>query len=111
MQSEPVAAWAWVPIVLFAALAQTARNTAQRSLIAHAGTWGATLSRFLYGIPFAALCVVLLHALPATRALVPDFHAGFFGWLLIGATGQILATAAMLVAMKRNFVVGAAYTK
>lgn len=104
--------WVWVPIVLWAALAQTARNAAQRSLVAQAGTWGATLARFLYGLPFALLYVVLVHALPATRAAVPHFHFSYFAWLMLGALGQLAATAAMLVAMKqRNFVVGAAFSK
>lgn len=106
------AAWLWVPIVLWAALAQTARNAAQRSLVAQAGTLGATLSRFLYGIPFAAAWVVLLHQWPATAAPVPEFHAAYFGWLALGALGQLGATAALLAAMKqRNFVVGVAYSK
>ena len=105
-------AWLWVPIVLWGALAQTARNAAQRSLVAQAGTLGATLVRFLYGIPFAALAVAVLHALPATAAPVPQFHAGYFFWLAVGALGQLAATAFMLVAMKqRNFVIGVAYSK
>jgi drug/metabolite transporter (DMT)-like permease len=104
--------WAWVPIVLFGALAQTARNAAQRSLVAQAGTLGATLVRFLYGIPFAALAVAVLHALPATAAAVPQFHTQYFFWLVLGALGQLAATAFMLVAMKqRNFVIGVAYSK
>ena len=106
------AAWLWVPITLWAALAQTARNAAQRSLVAQAGTLGATLSRFLYGIPFAAAWVLLLHGLPATAEPVPAFHAAYFGWLLLGALGQLAATAFLLAAMKqRNFVVGVAYSK
>jgi drug/metabolite transporter (DMT)-like permease len=108
----PALAWAWVPIVIGAALAQTARNAAQRSLVASAGTLGATLSRFLYGIPFALLCVAILHALPVMGGGVPRFHPTYFAWLTLGALGQLAATAAMLVAMKqRNFVVGAAYSK
>lgn len=104
--------WAWIPIVLWAALAQTARNAAQRSLVAQAGTLGATLARFLYGLPFAAAWVVLLHALPGTAAAVPGFHAGYFVWLLLGAVSQLAATAFLLLAMKqRNFVVGVAYSK
>lgn len=104
--------WWWVPIVLFGALAQTARNAAQRSLVAQAGTLGATLVRFLYGIPFAAALVLLLHALPATAPAVPDFGAAYFGWLMLGALGQLAATACLLVAMKqRNFVIGVAYSK
>jgi drug/metabolite transporter (DMT)-like permease len=103
---------AWIPIVLWAALAQTARNAAQRSLVAQAGTLGATLARFLYGLPFAGVWVALLHALPATAAAIPPFHPGYFGWLMLGALGQLGATAAMLAAMnQRNFVVGVAFSK
>jgi drug/metabolite transporter (DMT)-like permease len=105
-------AWLWLPIVLWAALAQTARNAAQRSLVAQAGTLGATLARFLYGIPFAACWVALLHSVAATAAPVPQFHPAYFAWLLLGALGQLAATAFLLSAMKeRNFVVGVAYSK
>jgi drug/metabolite transporter (DMT)-like permease len=112
MSPTALAASAWIPIVLAAALAQTARNAAQRSLVAQAGTLGATLARFLYGLPFAAAWVAALHALPATAASVPPFHAGYFAWLALGAMGQLAATAFLLAAMKqRNFVIGVAYSK
>lgn len=98
--------------MLWAALAQTARNAAQRSLVAQAGTLGATLARFLYGLPFAAAWVLVLHTWPATAAPVPSFHSGYLAWLLLGALSQLAATAFLLVAMKqRNFVVGVAYSK
>ena len=104
--------YAWIPIVLWAALAQTARSAAQRSLVAQAGTLGATLARFLYGLPFAAAWVIILHALPATGGSIPDFNAGYFAWLVLGALGQLGATACMLAAMnQRNFVVGVAFSK
>ncbi|MGE0333133.1 MAG: EamA/RhaT family transporter [Ramlibacter sp.] len=112
MSSTALAASAWIPIVLAAALAQTARNAAQRSLVAQAGTLGATLARFLYGLPFAAAWVAALHALPATAASLPPFHAGYLAWLALGAMGQLAATAFLLAAMKqRNFVIGVAYSK
>jgi drug/metabolite transporter (DMT)-like permease len=102
----------WIPIVLLAAVAQTARNAAQRSLVTTAGTWAATLARFVYGLPLAVLWLVLLHAVPGATGPVPSFDSEYFGWLLIGAIGQLAATAAMLVAMsQRNFVVGSAYAK
>lgn len=104
--------FAWIPIVLWAALAQTARNAAQRSLVAQAGTLGATLARFLYGLPFAAAWVLILHALPATAAPIPHFHFSYFAWLMLGAASQLAATAFLLAAMKqRNFVVGVAFSK
>lgn len=104
--------WVWIPIILGAALAQTARNAAQRSLVLQAGTLGATLARFLYGIPFAAAWVSLLHAMPSTAGPVPTFHAPYLAWLAVGALGQLAATAFLLMAMKqRNFVIGVAYSK
>lgn len=112
MPSPSWLAFAWIPIVLWAALAQTVRNAAQRSLVASAGTLGATLARFLYGIPFAAAWVLVLHALPATAASVPRFDTSYSGWLMLGALGQLAATAFMLTAMnQRNFVVGVAFSK
>lgn len=112
MDVSAPSSWWWVPIVLAAALAQTVRNTAQRALVSQAGTLGATLARFLYGLPFAAAWVLLLHALPATAAPLPGLHAGWLGWLLLGALGQLAATAALLAAMaQRNFVVGVAFSK
>jgi len=104
--------WTWIVIVVFAAAAQSARNAAQRSLTAHAGTLGATLVRFLYGLPFAALWVALLQALPATTAPVAHFGVAYFAWLLAGAIAQIAATAFLLAAMQtRQFVVGVAFSK
>jgi drug/metabolite transporter (DMT)-like permease len=105
-------AYVWIPIVVGAALAQTGRNAAQRSLVAKAGTLGATLARFLFGIPFAVAWVILLHRLPATAGPVPTFDASYAFWLTVGAVGQLAATAFLLTAMKqRNFVVGVAFSK
>lgn len=46
-----MAGWAWMPIVIGAALMQTIRNAAQRSLVTELGALAATLVRFLYGLP------------------------------------------------------------
>jgi hypothetical protein len=40
------APWLWIPLTLFAAAAQTVRNTAQRRLTDELGALGATLVRF-----------------------------------------------------------------
>ena len=112
MQSASWVAWAWIPISLWGALAQTARNVAQRSLVAQGGALGATLARFLYGLPFAALWLAALHGVPATSGAIPHFGERYFAWQLLGAVGQLAATAFMLVAIKqRNFVVGVALSK
>lgn len=105
-------AWLWVPFTLFAALAQTVRNTAQRSLTAQLGTLPATLVRFLYGLPFAAGCLLLLYALPAQTPALPTFSTAYFAWIGLGALFQVAATAALLLAMQaRNFAVAVTWSK
>ena len=49
------------------------------SLVAQAGTLGATLARFLYGLPFAALWVAVLHALRrlGVRIAIDDYGTGY----------------------------------
>lgn len=103
-------AWAWIPLTLWAALAQTARNAAQRSLTAELGTLAATLVRFLYGLPLATAWVAGLTWLGAGS--VPQFNGMYAAWLAMGALTQVGATAFLLLAMKeRNFVLAVAYSK
>ncbi|WP_077003415.1 DMT family transporter [Variovorax sp. KK3] len=105
-------AWIWIPLVLWAAAMQTVRNTAQRSLTAQTGTLGATLVRFLYGLPFAVLWLLVLRALPGEAGPAAHFGGTYFFWLLLGAVAQIAATAFLLAAMReRNFVIGVAFSK
>ena len=104
--------WLWVPFTLFAALAQTVRNTAQRSLTAEVGTLSATWVRFLFGLPFAAGVLALLYALPEQAPAVPQFSFSYIAWISIGAMFQVAATAALLLAMKeRNFAVAVTFSK
>lgn len=102
----------WVPVVLFAAAAQTVRNTAQRSLTAQIGTLPATLVRFLYGLPFAALYLLALYFLGHSPQVLPQFSWVYLGWIALGAFFQVAATAALLLAMKeRNFAVAVTLSK
>lgn len=114
MTSSPptIAPWLWVPVVLFAALAQTARNTAQRALTQELGTLPATLVRFLYGLPFAGMWLALLYWAPEQAPAVPRFSAAYLGWIALGAFFQVAATALLLLAMKeRNFAVAVTLSK
>jgi len=106
---EP-ASWLWIPVTLWAAFAQTLRNAAQRHLAASLGTLGATLVRFLYGLPFAALWLAGCHAVGGFAFPIPN--AAFAGWVALGAVAQIAATALLLRVMaERNFTLGVAYSK
>ena len=100
----------WIPITLFAALAQTVRNAAQRHLVTDLGTLGATLVRFLYGFPFAAGWLAIVAAATGEEFTAPPL--AFVGWCLFGGLAQIAGTALLLVTMReRNFAVGVAYSK
>ena len=97
----------WIPITIAATAFQVARNAAQRSVMGGAGPWGATLVRFLFGLPFATLfAAVAWTVTPGASA-----HATPWFWLAcgVGAALQIGATAALLTAMHRSsFALGTA---
>ncbi len=97
----------WIPITVLAAAFQVARNAAQRSLLTGAGPWGATLVRFLFGLPFSlAFVAVALMVTPVS----PHPSWAFLGWSALGGGMQIGATAALLVSMHRSsFALGAAF--
>jgi len=102
--------WLWIALSVWAAFAQTLRNTAQRSLTASLGTLGATLVRFLYGLPFALAWLAAVHYWRAES--LPAASWAFLGWVTLGAVAQIAATAFLLLAMEaRSFALGVAYSK
>jgi drug/metabolite transporter (DMT)-like permease len=103
-------AWLWIPLTLFAAAAQTVRNTAQRRLIDELGTLGATLVRFLYGMPLLALWLLGLLALRDFK--LPHHSGTFTAWIVLSALSQMAGTALLLRAMAaRSFAVGLVYSK
>lgn len=98
-------AFLWIPATLAASVLQVGRNALQRGLLPKSGPWAATLVRFLFGLPFALVMAAAAYVLtPGAKAhLTPTF------WFntLSGAVSQVLATAALLVAMRRaGFAVG-----
>ena len=112
MQLPAMASWAWIPIVVAAALAQTIRNATQRTLVSSLGTLPATLVRFLYGLPFAGAWLATVTWLTGGPAAVPAFGLAYAAWLIFGAGAQLAATACLLVAVKqRNFIVGVTLSK
>jgi drug/metabolite transporter (DMT)-like permease len=89
----------WIFLTASAAPLQVARNALQRGLVGDAGPWGATLVRFMFGLPFSLLIFAVVAALsPNAR---PHFTATFWLGACLGGLAQIGATAALLVAMRR----------
>ena len=89
----------WILITAAAAPLLVARTALQRGLVGDAGPWGATLVRFLFGLPFS-LAIFGVVAL-ATPAAAPYLSVRYAVAVSLGAVAQIGATAALLVAMRR----------
>ena len=89
----------WIVLTAAAAPLQVARNALQRGLVGDAGPWGATLVRFLFGLPFS-LAIFAAVAL-ATPGAGPHLSVRYAAAVVLGAVCQVGATAALLVAMRR----------
>jgi drug/metabolite transporter (DMT)-like permease len=97
-------------LTIWASFAQTLRNAAQRGLVDTAGSLGATLARFLFGLPFAL--AYLGAVLVISGEGIPSINLAFVAWVFEGAVCQIAATALLLRVMAaRNFTIGVAYSK
>jgi len=102
--------WLWIALTIGAAFAQTFRNAAQRHLTATLGTLGATLVRFLYGLPFALAYLAAVARFGDNPW--PALNTAFIVWVALGAATQLVAAALLLQVMhERNFALGVAYSK
>ncbi len=90
----------WILLAIAAAPLQVARNAMQRGLVGDAGPWGATLVRFLFGLPFSVL--ILGVAVLATPDAAPNPTGRFWVAAILGAISQVAATGALLMAMRRS---------
>ena len=95
----------WIPATLAASVLQVGRNALQRGLLPKSGPWAATLVRFLFGLPFTLALAAVAYELTPGAAV--HLSPGFWLDTLSGAVTQVLATACLLVAMRRaGFAVG-----
>ncbi|HEY1246707.1 MAG TPA: EamA/RhaT family transporter [Hyphomicrobiaceae bacterium] len=100
----------WAIFTVIAAAGQVLRNAQQKELTQSLGTVGATHVRFLFGLPFGLLFLVLV--LAGTGLPPPRLGGAMLAWTVAGALAQIAATALLLAAMReRSFVVITAYAK
>jgi drug/metabolite transporter (DMT)-like permease len=100
----------WAIFTVIAAGGQVLRNAQQKELTQSLGTVGATHVRFLFGLPFGLLFLVLV--LAGTGLPLPHLNGAMLSWTVAAALAQIGATALLLAAMRdRSFVVITAYAK
>lgn len=100
----------WIPITIAAAFLQNLRSAGQKHLKSAMGTTGATFVRFGFGLPFAALFVLVLHFLAGFPLSRPN--GSFLAWVVIGGLTQIAAQFLLIHLFSfRNFAVGTAYSR
>ncbi len=100
----------WIFLTLFAVIMQTVRTAAQKQLSVHMDAVAATLVRFLFGLPFAA--VYLLTVSHWYQATLPQTNATFWLFASIASVTQVVATALLIYLFSlRNFAVGTTYAR
>ena len=101
----------WIPITLFAALAQTFRFMFQKQLrIQTLSTAGATFARFLFAAPLISIIALCY---PLARGYSwPKFDTLFFLYAAAGGVCQVGATMCVVALFQqRNFTVGITFKK
>ncbi len=100
----------WIPITIAAAFGQNLRSALQKYLVGELSTLGSTYSRFLFGVPFAALYLHLI--LELTNDSLPQISSAFLIYGAIGGLSQIAGTQFLISAFQyRNFAVATTYSK
>jgi len=104
------ASWLWIPLTLGAAAMQTVRTAGQKRLSEDVSNLMATLTRFLFGLPFAlAYLGALMRIFSWTP---PPIGAEFLTFTFIAAVSQIVGTVLLIRMFSfRNFTVGTAYAR
>ena len=100
----------WLPASLLAGLFQAWRTAVQQRLRADLTVSGASLVRYLYGLPVAVVLLIIYAIARGWSA--PRLDLWFFLLAGVGGLTQILATNLLIMAFGyRNFVVGTAFSK
>jgi len=90
----------WILLTAMAAPLQVVRNALQRGLVGDAGPWGATLVRFLFGLPFSLMILAVVSLL--TPGAQPHLSVTYGVAVVAGAVAQVAATGCLLLAMRQS---------
>jgi drug/metabolite transporter (DMT)-like permease len=104
------ASWLWIPLTLGAAAMQTVRTAGQKRLSEDVSNLMATLTRFLFGLPFALAYLGVLMTFYGWSP--PTIDAEFITFTFVAAVSQIIGTVLLIHMFSfRNFTVGTAYAR
>lgn len=100
----------WIFLTLFAVVMQTLRTAGQKKLSDHMDAVAATMVRFLFGLPFAIIYLVVVSRW--YKADLPTTNATFWTFAVIASVTQVVATALLIYLFSlRNFAVGTTYAR
>ena len=100
----------WILWTLLAACMQSVRTATQKQLTAHVSAEGATLVRYLYGIPFILVYLGIL--LSQSQSADPYFNLTFVLCVIGAGVLQVVATVLLIrLFTLRNFAVGSTYAR
>jgi drug/metabolite transporter (DMT)-like permease len=100
----------WIVLAVAAAAIQTVRSVIQKEMAARLSVLGSTYARFLYGLPLAI--VFLAAGTQLTGRTLPDPTAVFFGYVVLGALGQVVGNVLFIRLISHaNFTISATYVK
>jgi len=101
----------WIVITVITAFLQAVRTAAQKDLNRHLSTMAVTYVRSLFGLPLIVVVLAIVVGLEG-RTWPHPVDAYYLVMCLIGAIGQILATALLVYLFTlRNFAVSGILTK
>jgi len=103
-------AWIWIPITFLAAFMQAARTAGQKYLTKDFSAVGASYVRFLWGLPFALVYLLVLKEMGGHH--LPTAGWAFFLFAALCGLSQIAATVLLVFLFSlRNFAVGSTYAR
>jgi drug/metabolite transporter (DMT)-like permease len=108
--TDIVSPYLWALAALTAALGQSVRSVIQKRSRQTLGIYGSAFVRFIFAVPLASLVLFAVIADPMGQYV--SFPLGFYFWLVMAGTMQILLTIILGYAFEqRNFATSIALSK
>jgi len=103
----------WVLFTLLAALMQTIRTAGQKKLSNHLSPMATTLVRYMYGLPFAMLYLLLVIGSHSLADIVSSIYKpSFLLYASAASVAQIAATFWLIKVLQlRSFAIGTVFAK
>ena len=104
---------AWISFTIFAAFMQAIRTAGQKRMASELSPMGTTLARYLFGLPFAVVYLILVIPDQTAKLISSSItNREFVIYASLAGVAQILATMWLIkIFAYRNFAVGTIFSK